>query len=63
MAKLLIKKSVIVKYAFKLLIIWKKSEIVKYAFIFHMVRPMINLPHYLGKLNHLANIFTFEMNY
>ena len=28
----------------KLRIIWKKSVNVKNAFIFHMVRPVINLP-------------------
>ena len=40
----------------KLRIIWKKSVTFKNAFIVHMVRPMINLPHYWGKVSHFTNI-------
>ena len=29
----------------------------KNALIFHMVKPMINLPHYRGKLSNFTTIF------
>ena len=35
----------------------EESVTVKNALIFHMVRPMINLPHYWGKLSHFTHIF------
>ena len=61
--KIILASHILIQMA-KLRIIWKKSSTVKNALIFHMVRPMINLPHFWGKLSHLTNIVrrsTFDM--